>query len=529
MKRIAWIVTVCFSILCRVVLAHAQALLYPGEIAVPACRVPAWQGRLLDNCENPSLWEIELGPGSTGSITSQPKGVAGSAIQMNWNLGTSLNGYCQVRLDLSPAVDISPQDLLGISLQGAGGTANRVSVMFADTSGTFFGLDLDGITTTNRWMINLPLPFRQFRKFWGPGERLDWRHIDRMFIVVKRPGGGGTGTFGIDQIQVTKASGWPRQTKFLSVKGNLERTGRAVEYLVSQQQSTGLFTSWREEPPPLKAHLYDQALVLLVLTREGRTTEAARLVQFLRANQKKDGHWARTWNSVSGVQLIDDRWVGDQAWCIFALKRYADRFQDASASDSAGRGAVWLAKRVPPSGRVVASTEGNVDCWWALTITAHSAEAARIANHLLNDVWDPDLGYWWRGHLDPVVALDAQTWLSAFSRASEINHPELGRSALSFARRTLVTRSAEHCGFDGMGPVGVWCEGTAQYVAAGGTDAQPFLQQLMNLQRPDGSMPGSTDDWSSTAFGWLSTWSGISSTSWFYFANTGSPWAELID
>jgi hypothetical protein len=82
------------------------------------------------------------------------------------------------------------------------------------------------------------------------------------------------------------------------------------------------------------------------------------------------------------------------------------------------------------------------------------------------------------------------------------------------------------CGFDGQGPVGIWCEGTAQYISAGGQDSQQFLEVLLTLQRPDGGMPGSLMSTDGNALVWLTTWTGLSSTAWLYFALTRSPFPE---
>jgi len=180
-----------------------------------------------------------------------------------------------------------------------------------------------------------------------------------------------------------------------------------------------------------------------------------------------------------------------------------------------------------PSGKVVGSTEGTVDVWWAMVSTSRSSEASRIKDYLLNEntVWDPDLQFWWRGYEDPFIAMDAATWLSAFARHPSVGQADRGRAALSFVRRTLIATSDDGalCGFDGMGPVSIWNEGTAQYVAAGGEDAQIFLDMLLSQQNPDGSMPGSPDSWSSHAFGWLTRWSGLAPTAWLYFAIKGLP------
>ena len=104
----------------------------------------------------------------------------------------------------------------------------------------------------------------------------------------------------------------------------------------------------------------------------------------------------------------------------------------------------------------------------------------------------------------------------------------MGLAALSFVRRALVTSDSggTKCGFDGQGPLGIWSEGTAQYITAGGQGAQQFLDMLLTLQRPDGGMPGSLMRTEGEAIVWLTTWTGLSSTAWLYFALTRSPFPE---
>jgi hypothetical protein len=406
-------------------------------------------------------------------------------------------------------------------------------------------MDCDGINTVTRWMKNLPLPKKVFYHFFtiGPDpnrREIDWSQINRFFVVVKRPRpgeGGGSGELAIDHLQADRAADWPIQGDFATVRSDTAVAAKAVRYLLDQQKDTGLLVSWKEEPQ-LKAHLYDQALALIVLTREGlwnanapaneAAQKAGKLVNFLAHVQKADGHWGRTWNPETGQELVDDQWVGDQAWWVMALMEYATKSQDEIAFASAQKGADWLAGKIEASGRVVPSTEGTVDVWWAMVATRRFAEADKIQNYLLTKAWDDDLKYWWRGfgdNPDPFVAMDCAAWVGAFARSSRVNRLDLALAALSFVRRTLVTTddSGDLCGFDGMGPVSIWCEGTAQFVSAGGEDAQEFLDMLLPLQRPDAGMPGSPDNWSSDCYGWLSDWTGLAPTAWLYFALTKPP------
>jgi hypothetical protein len=239
------------------------------------------------------------------------------------------------------------------------------------------------------------------------------------------------------------------------------------------------------------------------------------------------------WNPDTGTEHVDDLWVGDQAWWVMALAQYAEESQNNVALTSAQKGADWLALKINTNGGIVPSTEGNVDTWWAMISTKRFIEANKIQPYLLNKVWDSDLHYWWRGLYnnsipDPIVAMDCATWMSEFAKSSFVDKPEMSKAALSFVRKTLVTtdNSGSRCGFDGMGPVGIWCEGTAQYIMAGGEDAQQFLTMLLSLQRSDGGMPGSPDNLVSSGFGWLSNWTGLSSTAWLYFALTESPFPK---
>jgi len=509
--------------------------------------IPGWSGFVLVDCENLANWSVEHDGLSSGALAVDD-GVTGKGLRLDWNIAGG--DWVQAKYTFSKPIDLSGSDIFGLSLKGSDGIANRLSVMFADKYGVFYGLNCDDINLISRWMNNLAFPKKLFYHFFtipnnGQGNKIDWSQIDRFFVVIKRPGagqGGGSGHLSIDEVRMDRAADWPRQPTFASITADAAAAARAAGYIKSTQVTTGLCTSWKEEPSP-KAWLYDQALALIVLTREGQwqsgaaadetALQAEQLADFLVQHQKKEGHWARGWQPDSGVELVDDGWVGDQAWAVLALTEYAAKANDAQAANAAQAAGGWLADKVEADGFITASTEGTVDVWWAMIATGRHDKADLIEQRLVTTLWDNDLKYWLRGygdHPDPVIAMDAATWVSEFARSSRVNRPDMALAALSFVRRTLVTRagSGARYGFDGMGPVSVWCEGTAQYVSAGGTDAQFFLDQLLELQRHDGGMPGSTESWPGTCFGWLTTWTGIAPTAWLYFALTQSPFANLL-
>lgn len=512
-----------------------------ARTADPAC-APAWTGNSLIDCDSLSGWAVEKDSGASGSLQLAPGIVAGQSVELEWDLGTG--DWVQARYKFAAPIDLSGADIFGISLLGGGPAEapNTVGILIADENGVFHGYDMSGrsrgLNQIDRPLVNLPVPKKLLRYFFSAGDSktIDWSRIDRLFVVVKRPAageGGGGGRLRFDHIRRDSAALWPRQALFEANPFGDEAARRAAEYILGQQKATGLIVSWKEEPSP-KAWLYDQALGLLVLAREGEwaggaaANEAAlaadRLADSLAGRQEADGRWPRGWNPVTGEIISEDDWIGDQAWCVVALSGYSRRSGRDAAMAAARRGAERLAARIDASGKLTASTEGNADAWWAMVATCRLGDAAKIRAHL-DTVWDPDLRYWWRGEADPVIAMDAATWLSALARHPLVGEPEKGLAALGFVRRALAAGSLDGvlCGFDGMGPVAIWNEGTAQYVAAGGEEAGRFLDSLLAQQRPDGSMPGSPESRESDAFGWLTPWSGLAPTAWLCFAVRGLP------
>lgn len=522
-------------------------------VATNEC-LPGWSGQRLVPVPTAGLpgWSVEHDANSTGSLTLATN--SGEAVlQLNWNIGTG--DWVQARYDFAVPQDFSSADLLGVTIHGDSNCPpNTVTIMCVDANDVFYGFNWpgqnSGLNQVTRWVPELPVPRKALWYFWGGtgNPQLNWAQIKKLFIVVKRPApgtGGGAGRLWIGRLQYDRAASWPRQTDFVVVNTNSpslqNAAANAVRFLRARQQPSGLLVSWFEEPTPT-AWLYDQALALVAFSRDGRWTNgtpadpsalaAAKLAQFLVGAQKPDAHWPRTWNPVSGVELGDDGWVGDQAWCVMALAEYAFRSGNSAARAAAARGAQRLAGLVATNGAITgfSSTEGTVDVWWALVATLCFPDAEKVKNYLLHSggIWDADLQYWWIGAGSPVVAADCASWLSAFARHPLIAHPERGRAALSFIRRTLAAASDDgsRCGLDGMGPVSVWNEGTAQFVAAGGEDASGFLDHLLAQQFADGGMPNSPDNWATDAFGWLSHWRGVAPTAWLYFAIRGLPFPE---
>ncbi len=509
----------------------------------PDC-VPGWTGRLIIDCESTFGWGIEHDNGSTGAVETTA-GVINDAVQLNWDIGTG--NWVQARYTFGGLIDLSQEDIFGISLRGDSGISNRVAVMFRDADGVFWGFNCDNLNIVDRWMINISLPKKLFAYFFtfGPDPNdniIDWSRIENFYLVVGRPGedqGGGSGRLAVDHVQADRASDWTRQADFESIQPDQASIDKAVVYILSKQNDTGLFTSWSSGP---NAYLYDQGLVLIVVTREGvwqngipqneSARAAKKLADFLVAHQLPGGNWPSAWDAHTGNVTGPPLGVGGDSYVAIALVTYANKVSDHAAWRAAESCGEWLSDQIDELGRLVPSTENNVDAWWAMVALRRWQDADRIQHYLLNTVWDQDLKYWWRGYAaspDPFIALDCATWVGEFAKSTRVDRPDMAKAALSFVHRTLMTtdESYTYCGLDAMGPIGVWCEGMGQYITAGGEGSQDLLNTLFALQHSNGGMPSSTENrWN--CFGWLSTMTGLAPTSWFYFAQTKSPFEDLI-
>lgn len=529
-----------------ILLSVIAASLVEGSVSLPG-----WSGTLIVPAPTSGFtgWSIQSDSGSSGSFSLGTNASGTNVLKFHWNIGSG--NWVQAEYTFATPFNASAADIFGISLHGDTNTvpANQVNIMFADTSGITYGCGWSGqsggINQVDRWIYNVSVPKNALTYFWGGSStNIDWSEIKNLWLVVTRPGaglGGGAGTLTMDRLQCDTAASWSRQTNFVSITNSAATTSaasNAVQYILSQQNATnGLFLSWKEDPSPA-AWLYDQALALIVLTREGtwinsvasNSTAAAadKLWNFLSSQQQSNGTWVRGWNPSTLEVLSTNLWVGDQAWLDIALVQYASKSGHTAAQTAASNNAATLATLINSDGSLAGfpSTEGTVDTWWAMYLTGRTSDASKIASYLLSsNIWDASLEYWHEGPGNARIALDCATWVSDFARHPSVNQSQKGMDALSFVRKTLLTTSDNGSlyGFDGLGPVSIWNEGTAQYVASGGQDAQTFLTALMNQQASDGSMPGSPNNWNTDAFGWLTPWHGIAPTAWLYFAIKGLP------
>lgn len=324
---------------------------------------------------------------------------------------------------------------------------------------------------------------------------------------------------------------------------------QALGYLLQQQSAkSGLVRSYPEER---HSHTYDDALALIAFLVSGKRAEADHLASALIRVQQQDGSFQDSYDFETSAPVQGDRFAGVNAWAAYALGRYARQPSAAhgkAAQTAAQKCCRWLVSLQQEDGRVTggfdagggrlpwASTEHNLACWFLFReVDGYAAAAADVKKWLLTEAWNKD--HFNRGHQDPVVATDCQSWGAVWLTLN--GEPTKARQALAFAEQRLSTRSAivgrEVIGFprSGIRRDVVWVEGTAQmahaYASTGQKPPQPYLDSLLTLQNGDGSFVHSTKNIAQPEV-WHSTMSSVAATAWVYFAlltRAGKPGAPF--
>ncbi len=201
-----------------------------------------------------------------------------------------------------------------------------------------------------------------------------------------------------------------------------------------------------------RSFTYDNALVTLVRLSESRHEEARQLLATLAALQTADGAWGFSFN-IKGDGFYNAGYVraGVVSWVLYAMARYTEVTRDRRFVPNMRRAGLWLSGRIDPANGLIrggagrwmdgggryepghiarwASTEHNVDAWFALRLAARvdpqgswpSAALLRVA--IANQLWMPGQGRYARGieghKKDPVIALDAAgTWTALHAIAA---------------------------------------------------------------------------------------------------------------
>lgn len=465
-------------------------------------------------------------------------GYSDTAIQLNYDLGSADGNWVQLRCNFDPPLDLSDYDHLQFDWIGDPDAANSIEIGLVNPGSgqdNIFGRGYHH-PTHHGWWGQLVVPF-SFLDAWRDGTSFDSSQVSAFFIsVVKDPvaDDGGSGHLALDNVSAVNVISRTVPTEFEVVSGNEVAKTAVFNWLSSQQQPSGLLKSWQEESSCL-SYTYDQALALMVFANEGMWDEADAIVNALIAIQNDDGSWYQVHNCGSNppTAASSNKWEGDIAWTIAALRRYIDLGGSVEQAIFAkNQAADWLVTRIDGSTGclMIDHTEGTIDAWWAMQAGGldYIAEMKGLESCLLTYYWDDNMGRFKGGQSWQQPYLDNQTWGAAFLKA--VGEEEKAQRALSYARKVLLlpVQGNQLYGFDGQGgPWSVWNEGTAQYVSLGGQGANDLLVELLAQQEMDGSLPGSPDEFSGGGV-WTSRWHGVSATSWLYFALMGEPFYQGI-
>ena len=484
------------------------------------------------------------GQNTTATLTPI-NGYADKALQLNYNLGSANHNWAQIRCDFNPPLDLSVYDHLRFEWRGSSTAnpflANSLEIGLVDANNrNHFAQPTFRHTAHHSWWGQFIVPFDVF----GPsndGAPFDPEHVGIkafFFSVVKAAKDpnvpndsddiGGAGSLAIDNVGAFNVASRTVPSAFETVVPNPRAAQTAANWLASLQGPKALLRSW-DKDPVCWAYTYDQALALIVFSKQGMWGRANALASRLVAIQNPDGSWYQT-RECNNLVVPDGtrKWEGDIAWAIYALRRYRDLGGTYPGVEPAiQKGANWLATRINPSNGclVIDHTEGTIDAWWAFQAAGnnHAHNAEKIKTCLLTYYWDNSMGRfkggrnWWQPYLDN------QTWGAAFLKA--VGETQKALRALSYAPFTLFlpAQGGQLYGFDGQaGPWSVWNEGTGQYTAVAGEGANYLLLELFAQQELNGAMPSSPDDFNGGGV-WTTRWHGVAPTAWLYNALSDEP------
>ena len=174
------------------------------------------------------------------------------------------------------------------------------------------------------------------------------------------------------------------------------------------------------------------------------------------------------------------------------------------------------------------STEAYVAAIATLIETGDSVYANDMINHIVYQTWNNKFKSWDEGFYSDRVVLFANTWMAnlLYNRG----YSKESMDALSFVGKLLFTRGpGTPYGFDGIGPIATWFEGTLSYINAKGPGSNFLFRNIIPHINPDGSVPHYNDDIGANAGIWAEPWASLDGSSWLYFTASGtSPFNPLL-
>lgn len=403
-----------------------------------------------------------------------------------------------------------------------------VSIEFKllDGDGTNFG---KRISLSNKSWQKISIPFTELSYFWG-GDK-NFNNLRKIYFAISS----NTPAEGVLYLDKLSYQILPLKEDKMSIKQlrfefninkNHDYAEAAAKWIKKQQNNhTGLILSYIGDEKPY-AWSYDQALALLVLSMED-IAAAQTLASAISKLQNADGSWFDGYMADTAKPATDNKWIGSVSWLIYAFRVYENKTDDNSFHTSMMKASNWLKSLQDKSGKLHVSTEGNLDAWWALSVTGFTAEANKLKDYLLSKIWDNDEGRMLTGTNDRSFYLDPQSWGSAFLRAVNENDKALKALTAAYNKLSCSTKDGKIKGLDTAGPFTVWNEGTCQWISLGGYNADNLLREMEKIQNSDGSLNHSEEKFTEGNV-WHVTWHAVAPTAWFYFAETSEPFDTML-
>jgi hypothetical protein len=504
-----------------------------------------WNGKALiplHQFVDKANWTINFqrNTGDTSFVTTDD-----SCVYLHWKFGPGKRyKYAQCYQYLGTPISLLNKDIIGLDVKGSKCKPNRsFQIKFEDgTNQTNYRWD--GLAGITRWCERISALKKQFYNNVG----VNWSTISVISFEVNsemsdNDVASDSGVVAFRKLLCDSISSWTRANTYESLKDSsiLPNIAReALKAILNRQNSnTGLFYTWHQDQ---SSYLYGQGLVLKILSGEGKwknsepidscARAAEKLAIFLINHQDKLGFWPRAWHTQTGeiLQNLENDgtiWMGDFPWIITGLQNYYKKSGDVRVKISIDKAKSFLYNLIdndsifytinPNTQTKFAVTSGEAYAAAILSVQelGDSIKADRMLNYIDHKTWDNELLYWKESLYSPRITLFANTWLALLSK--QTSHQK-SLNALTFAGKALYTKGpGEPPGFDGIGPVATWFEGTLSYICAGGIGSNAIFYNLLKYRYADGSVPHYNDSVSVVGV-WAVKWSSLDGTSWLYYA-----------
>lgn len=469
-------------------------------------------------------------------------------VYLHWKFGTGNRAKWAICFQiLDQPIVLSDSDIIGIDVKGSEcNPARNVRAKFEDgTSQT--GYIWHGLASLTRWCERLVVLKKQFEG------SMNWNNVKVVTLEVSSDASSNdtqadSGVVAFRKLQKANAAKWERTNAFETLKDSdyLDSIKyKAFEGILARQTSTGLFYTWREDK---SSWLYGHGMLLKILTIEGNWEKASPinenakaaedLAMFFVKHQDAKGFWPRAWNSDNGtirVNTEDDGtiWMGDFPWVITGLVNYYAKTGDTRAVPAIQKARSFLYNLIDTNGKFytinvntntkyeVTSAEAYAAAILSVYELGDSAMATTMLNYISSRTWDNDLKYWKESIYSRRPVLFANTWMAQL--IDRTPGYEKAYNALSFIGKAMDTKGpGQPEGFDGIGPVATWYEGTLSYICAKGPGSQMLFDSLIKYRFADGTIPAYNDNIGGKVDIWAVNWSSLDATLWLYFAASKS-------